>query len=153
MQAASSLVTEHHTEPDVIKVSTALDPCSPQIRPMAAAGNHTGMAQEKGKVVAELAASLQHAAQSLQEPAFPSRDLTLFPKEQQQLEIRAKDSLQQCSEEVLFGNMVEVCNPTLGARLMPKHTQLLLKHRSVSDNCCNKTQNSHTPIPGHYSNL
>lgn len=35
---------------------------------MAAAGNHTGMAQEKA--VAELAASPWHAAQSLQEPAF-----------------------------------------------------------------------------------
>lgn len=105
------------------------------------------MAQEKGKVVVELAASLQHACQSLQEP-HPR-----FPQEQQQLEIKARDSLQHCSEEILFGNMVEVCNPTLGARLMPEHMQLLLKHRSVSNNCCNKTQNSHTPIPGHYSNL
>lgn len=99
---------------------------------MAAVGTHTATAQEKGKVVAELAASLWHAASHFRNlPA--SRDLTLFPKEQQQLEIRARDSLQQCSEEVLFGNMVEVCNPTLGARLMPEHTQFqtiaVIKHK------------------------
>lgn len=136
----------------MIRVSTALHPCSPQIWPMAAAGNHAATAQEKGKVVAELAALLWHAASHFRNLPI-LRDLTLFPKEQQELEIRAGDSLQQCSEEVLFRNMVEVCNPTLGARLMPEHMQLLLKHGSVSDNCCNKTQNSHTPIPGHYSNL
>lgn len=88
---------------------------------MAAAGNHTATAQEKGKAVAELAASLPSMLPSHFRNLLPPRDLTLFPKEQQQLEIRARDSLQQCSEEVLFGNMVEVCNPTLGARLMPEH--------------------------------